>query len=109
VQPEKVVGAVAAFEYLMSVLAVNVRPLLGLPCVKVGVAAVPTSIWLGSESISSTELLSTAVVPVFNTRIEYCTIAPGIILGLVVPLIGSESTLDVSPASMSRWRRGACW
>ena len=69
-QAAKLVGAVALFEYLMSVPAVKVRPLVGLPCAKLGELAVPTASWLGRVSTSQTELLSVAVGPVLATMNE---------------------------------------
>ncbi len=61
--PAYVVGAVVPFENAMSVLAVNVNPLVGDPCVNVGDAAVPTDNWLGRVSMISTVLESTADGP----------------------------------------------
>lgn len=68
-QAAKLVGAELVFAYLMSVLALNVRLLLGLPCTNVGAEDVPTVICGGRASTIKTLLESTALGPVFSTAI----------------------------------------
>lgn len=69
-QLAKLVGAVALFEKRISLLGVKVRPLEGVPCTKVGDAAVPTRICAGKTSTMKRLLLSTVLGPVFWIVIE---------------------------------------
>ena len=68
------------------------RPLVGVPLVKVTGVPVAKAICAGITSMITIELESTARLPTLRTVIAYSTIAPGISLGLTVPLRGSEMT-----------------